>query len=632
MKGGGSSYALPAKRRWRRVIGVLVLVVLSMLVPLAFLLGLHNGFLSTGISFEQQSSIFDVLPGVDESDASITRKEWESDNLEHVERIMERMGTDNPKDPLTKYVRQTEDKAISGSPDKISHLTPGSHAPPDLPKPIPIPDEDSASGDHPEATSETTTNAVEESEYSCELKYGSYCIWRRKHREEMKDSMVKKLKDLLFVARAYYPSVAKLPGQDTLSHELKQNIQEFEHIFSEAITDADLPHQIEDKVQKMEAAIAKAKVVVADCNNVDKKLQQLVDLTEDEARFHMKQSAFLYQIGVQTMPKSFHCLFMRLTVEYFQSTNDIELPLDEKFMNPSLEHYVLFSKNVLAASVVINSTVMHAKETRNQVFHILTDRQNYFAMKFWFYKAIYQKATVEVLNIEELELPDNATLQLHLPEEYRVSVHGLNNSRSSQIRTEYISVFSHSHYFLPEIFHYLKKIVVLDDDVVIKRDLSALWSLDMEGKVNGAVQRCSLRLSQLRYYMDGKPFDGKSCLWMSGLNVIDLVRWREQDISGTYNNLMRELLSSKVSSDILPLQSSYLSFQNQVFPLDDTWALSGLGHDYEVNAESVENAAVLHYNGNMKPWLDLGISSYKSYWKSYLDSENQFLSQCNVNS
>lgn len=46
--GGGSSYALPAKRRWRRVIGVLVLVFLSMLVPLAFLLGLHNGFLSTG--------------------------------------------------------------------------------------------------------------------------------------------------------------------------------------------------------------------------------------------------------------------------------------------------------------------------------------------------------------------------------------------------------------------------------------------------------------------------------------------------------------------------------------------------------------------------------------------------------
>ncbi|CAM8900647.1 unnamed protein product [Rhodiola kirilowii] len=82
----------------------------------------------------------------------------------------------------------------------------------------------SASGDHSEATGETTSNAVEESEDSCELKYGSYCLWRRRHQEEMKDSMVKKLKDLLFVARAYYPSVAKLPRQETLSHEMKQNV------------------------------------------------------------------------------------------------------------------------------------------------------------------------------------------------------------------------------------------------------------------------------------------------------------------------------------------------------------------------------------------------------------------------
>lgn len=47
MKGGGGSY--PGKRRWRcLVIGVLFLVVLSMLVPLVFLLGLYNGFHSYG--------------------------------------------------------------------------------------------------------------------------------------------------------------------------------------------------------------------------------------------------------------------------------------------------------------------------------------------------------------------------------------------------------------------------------------------------------------------------------------------------------------------------------------------------------------------------------------------------------
>ena len=57
----------------------------------------------------------------------------------------------------------------------------------------------------------------------------------------MKDSVVKRLKDQLFVARAYYPSIAKLQAQEQLSHELKQNIQEHERILSEAISDADLP-------------------------------------------------------------------------------------------------------------------------------------------------------------------------------------------------------------------------------------------------------------------------------------------------------------------------------------------------------------------------------------------------------
>lgn len=112
----------------------------------------------------------------------------------------------------------------------------------------------------------------------------------------------------------------------------------------------------------MEASIANAKSFPVDCNNVYKKLSQILDLTEDEANFHMKQSAFLYRVAVQTMPKSLHCLSMRLTVDYFTShSNDMEVPLSEKYLDPTLRHLVIFSKNVLASSVVINSTVMHAK-------------------------------------------------------------------------------------------------------------------------------------------------------------------------------------------------------------------------------------------------------------------------------
>ena len=41
------------------------------------------------------------------------------------------------------------------------------------------------------------------------------------------------------------------------------------------------------------------------CDNVDNKLRQIFDLTEDEANFSLKHvhSAFLYKLNVQTMPK-----------------------------------------------------------------------------------------------------------------------------------------------------------------------------------------------------------------------------------------------------------------------------------------------------------------------------------------
>lgn len=81
----------------------------------------------------------------------------------------------------------------------------------------------------------------DENGMSCQVKFGSYCRWSVEHKEVMKDSTVKRLKDQLFVARAYYPSIVKLDSMEKLSHEMKQHIQEFEHMLSEAISDEDLP-------------------------------------------------------------------------------------------------------------------------------------------------------------------------------------------------------------------------------------------------------------------------------------------------------------------------------------------------------------------------------------------------------
>ncbi|GFP87386.1 probable galacturonosyltransferase 7 [Phtheirospermum japonicum] len=477
--------------------------------------------------------------------------------------------------------------------------------------------------------------AADEGEMMCELKFGSYCLWRREQKGKMDDSVVKRMKDLLFVARAYYPSIAKLPTLDKLSHEMKQNIQEFERVLSETTTDKDLPPRNKQRITMMEAVIAKAKSCPVDCNNVDKKFRQLVDLTEDEANFHMKQSAFLYKLAVQTMPKSLHCLSMRLTVEYFRSSVDIEHveeALAKKLINPNLYHYIIFSRNILASSVAINSTVQHAKESKKQVFHLLTDKENYFAMKLWFSRNKYGDAAVQVLNAEGLNLNNHHKVAaLHLPEEFRVSVRRVDKLSSTQFKTEYLSMFSHSFYLLPDIFQSLEKVVVLDDDTVVQRDLSALWNLDMGGKVNGAVQSCGVKLFHLKSYLPSSSFAEDSCSWASGINIIDLSRWRIHNLTKTYQELMHEMSKEGGLSETTTLSASLLTFQGLVYALEDNWMISGLGYNYGINLNVLEKAAVLHFDGSMKPWLELGIPKYKSFWRKYLNSQNQFLSDCNVN-
>ncbi|KAG8377162.1 hypothetical protein BUALT_Bualt09G0139800 [Buddleja alternifolia] len=618
MKGGGvsASYPLPAKRRWKGlVIAVLGLVFLSMLVPLVFLLGLHSGFHTTiGYGTEQRNSATNRVRVYDQHNAADTRNQSKVHQSTHMDDLIRRLAPTLPKVFVNNSVKHAGNDT-NGFPMRA-----------DLSKVK----KNTGSLD----TAGKNMMGADESEMICELKFGSYCLWRQEHKEDMKDSAVKRMKDLLFVARAYYPSIAKFPELDRLSHELKQNIQDFERVLSETTTDKDLPPQIEKKITRMEAAIAKAKSCPVDCNNVDKKFRQLVDLTEDEANFHRKQSAFLYKLAVQTMPKSLHCLSMRLTVEYFRSSIDAEQALVEKFVNPDLYHYVIFSRNILASSVVINSTVLHAKESKKHVFHLLTDRDNYFAMKFWFFRNKYGDSAVEVLNIEDLKLHNHhkvAPLHLSLAEEFRVSFRRVDKLTSTQIRTEYLSMFSHSHYLLPKIFPNLEKVVVLDDDIIVQRDLSVLWNIDMGGKVNGAMQSCAVKLFHLKAYLSSSSTDEKSCAWTSGVNIIDLFRWRTHNLTETYQRMVHKMSREEGLSETTVLSASLLTFQGLVYALEDSWILSGLGHNYGMDLEALKTSAVLHFDGSMKPWLELGIPKYKSFWRKFLNQQNQFLNDCNVN-
>lgn len=60
----------------------------------------------------------------------------------------------------------------------------------------------------------------------------------------------------------------------------------------------------------------------------------------------------------------------------------------------------------------------------------------------------------------------------------------------------------------------------------------------MVDKVNGVMLLCTVRLVQLQNYLGQNSFDERSCAGMSGLNTIDLDRWRKLDLTKIFQSLV----------------------------------------------------------------------------------------------
>ena len=158
----------------------------------------------------------------------------------------------------------------------------------------------------------------------------------------------------------------------------------------------------------------------------------------------------------------------------------------------------------------------------------------------------YLEATVCVTYIEDNQKlskdVDSLEMQQLWPaEEFCVTI--LNHSEPSQrqMKTEYISIFGHSHFLLPDLLPSLNRVVVLDDDLIVQKDLSSLWNLNMDGKVIGAVQFCEVRLGQLKPYKAYHNVNANSCVWLSGLNVIELDKWRDMSIASLYDQSFQKV-------------------------------------------------------------------------------------------
>ncbi|KAI3993184.1 hypothetical protein MKX01_009927 [Papaver californicum] len=368
------------------------------------------------------------------------------------------------------------------------------------------------------------------------------------------------------MAKAYL----KFASQDKNSQlikELKTRIRELDRAVGQALKDSDLSRSALQKMKSMEATLSKASKVYTDCPTMATKIRAMTYNTEEELRALRNQANYL------------------LVADYFElQPEEREFPNQQKLHDPDLYHYVLFSDNTLASAAVVNSTVSTSSEPGKMVFHLVTDDLNFLSMRMWFLLNPPGQATIEIESIANLDYLSSKSVV----------------KKKNSLDPRYLSPLNHLCFYLPEIFPALNKVVFLDHDVVVQRDLRALWDVNMKGKVNGAVETCQKdhfsfrRMDMLINFRDpfiAKSFDVKSCTWAFGMNVFDLQEWRRQNLTAIYHQYMKlgeeKRLWRERSSPL-----GLLTFYNQTIALDRRCNL----------------LAVIHYDGHMKPWLEIGIA------------------------
>ncbi|BBG97449.1 galacturonosyltransferase 1, partial [Prunus dulcis] len=488
--------------------------------------------------------------------------------------------------------------------------------------------------------------AIERSKSVDSSVLGKYSIWRKENENENSDSTVRLIRDQIIMARVYL-SIAKMKNKLDLFQQLQTRLKESQRSVGDVTADADLSQSAPEKIKAMGQVLSKAREQLYDCNLVTGKLRAMLQTADEQVRSLKKQSTFLSQLAAKTIPNGIHCLSMRLTIDYYLlSPEKRKFPRSENLENPNLYHYALFSDNVLAASVVVNSTVTNAKDPSKHVFHLVTDKLNFGAMNMWFLLNPPGKATIHVENVDEFkwlnssycpvlrQLESAAMKNYYFKADHPTTL----SSGASNLKyrnPKYLSMLNHLRFYLPQVYPKLDKILFLDDDIVVQKDLTGLWAVDLRGKVNGAVETCGESFHRFDKYLNfsnphiARNFDPNACGWAYGMNMFDLKEWKKKDITGIYHK-WQNMNEDRTLWKLGTLPPGLITFYGLTHPLQKSWHVLGLGYNPSLDRSELDNAAVVHYNGNMKPWLELAMTKYRGYWTKYIKYDHPYIRSCKL--
>ncbi|MED6184256.1 hypothetical protein PIB30_045718 [Stylosanthes scabra] len=311
-----------------------------------------------------------------------------------------------------------------------------------------------------------------------------------------------------------------------------------------------------DIPQTLEELMSDVKEGVYDVKAFAIKVREMVTFMEERTRLAKIRKYLYHHAASNSIPKQLHCLELRLADEHVNNAAArLQLPSAElvpALVDNNYFHFVLLSNNVLSASVVATSLVGNSLWPQKLVIHVITDKKSYYPMQAWFALHPLSPAIIEVKTLKHFDW-------------FR------NGNKVQALSPKFHAVMDNIMIHLPQMFPSLNKVVLLDDDIVVQTDLTPLWDIDMNGKVNGAVETCNggdhnklVMSKRFKNYLNfshpliSNNFDPNQCAWAYGMNIFDLEAWRKTNISSTYHYWVEQLFAKQFFGKTNPAMDRFL--------------------------------------------------------------------------
>lgn len=161
------------------------------------------------------------------------------------------------------------------------------------------------------------------------------------------------------------------------------------------------------------------------------------------------------------------------------------------------------------------------------------------------------------------------------------------------------NIMNFARFFLPYYFD-LSKVLYLDSDIIVNRDISELYELDFDNN----------------YFM-AKTIDEQTRYFNAGIYLTDFEYWKKHNITNKCIDIMKRHKESKqglFKHGTQPILN--MIFKDNYTELNPLWNVTGLGHNNNISKDILDNAYILHWTGKNKP-IKNSFKHYSNYFYKY---------------